>query len=509
MQLGLGGFNFFQRNDGAYVRADSGGYQILSNPRGISGIFHLVSMNDVLSGKISRQLFKDKIILIGYTATSVKDFHRNSYSSRLYQSPQKISGVELQASFLSQILSSALDGRPNIKVWPEAVEWIWIIIFSWVGANLSWQLLLPKKSIITILFIGINITGISYIAFIYQGWWLPVIPPIMALSGSAAMILFHLAHLREEWQKSTEFLQSVINAIPDPVFVKDKFHRHIVLNEAYGKLIGHPVEELLIKTDDELFPENEANVFLQQDELVFQSFQEQENEEYFTDAQGVTHIVATKRTLHQDSVGNLFIVGVIRDLTERKKMEENLKETAARLELDNAKLKLLGDALHHHANHDPLTGLPNRKQFYERLAQVIDWAKLNEQMVGLLFIDLNGFKAINDTLGHSIGDLVLKQVAQRLQRCLRGSDTVSRLGGDEFTVILPGIPGQLGASRVVDKIRDTINQPFKLENHMISVGTSIGISLYPLNAKDVDQLINNADQLCTKTRSSIRNNLNR
>ncbi|OZH54279.1 diguanylate cyclase [Hydrocoleum sp. CS-953] len=492
LQLGPAVFHRLKINDGAYIRADAGGYQFLVNPRKQDS-FHIVTMNDLLSGNISPKLFKDKIIIIGYTAISVKDLHLNSYSTRLFSSPQKISGVELHASFLSHILSSALDGRANIKVLPEPLEWLLIIVFSGIGANLSWKLLLPKKSILITLFIGISITGISYVSFIYGGWWLPVIPTIFSLSGSAAMIMFHLAHLREEWQKSTEFLQSVINAIPDPIFVKDKYHRRIVLNEAYGKFIGCSIDKLLIKTDYELFPPNEANIFWQQDELVFQTSQEQENEEYFTDAQGITHIIATKRTLHQDAAGNLFLVGVIRDITERKKMEENLKEAAARLELDNAQLKQLGDSLYHQAHHDPLTGLPNRKQFYECLSQAIEWANLNEKMVGLLFLDLNGFKAVNDTLGHAIGDLLLTEVAQRLQGCLRGSDTVSRLGGDEFTVILPGIPGKLGASRVAEKIRHTINQPFKLEDNTLSVGTSIGVSLYPLDSEDIDQLINHAD----------------
>ena len=493
LQLGLAVFHRLKRNDGAYIRVDAGGYQILANPRKISEGFHIVSMNDLLSGKITPNLFRDRIIIIGYTATSVKDFHRNSYSSSLFNAPKEVSGVELQASFLSQILSSALDGRVNIKFFPEPIEWLLIVAFSYLGANLSWQLLLPKKSIITILFISISLIGFSYIVFIDSGWWFPIIPSIFALSSSAVMIMFHLAHLKEEWQKSTEFFQSVINAIPDPIFVKDKYHRRIVLNEAYGKFIGYSVDDLLIKTDYELFPQNEANIFWQQDELVFRTNQQQENEEYFTDSRGITHIIATKRTLHQDAAGNLFLVGVIRDITERKKMEESLKETATRLKIDNDKLKLLGDSLHHQANHDPLTGLPNRKQFHERLSQAIECANMNEQMVGLLFLDLNGFKAVNDTLGHNIGDLLLKLVAQRLQGCLRGSDTVSRLGGDEFTVILPGIPGQLGASRVAEKIRNTINQPFKLEDHIVPVGTSIGISIYPLDGRDIDQLIHHAD----------------
>ncbi|MEB3339522.1 CHASE2 domain-containing protein [Okeania sp.] len=503
LQLGLAVFNRLKRNDGAYIRADVGGYQFLANPRK-TGSFDIVTMDDLLSGNITLDLFKNKIVLIGYTAPSVKDFHINSYSARLFTRPEKISGVELQANFLSQILSAALDGRTNIKVLPEPLEWLVIIIFSWVGANLNWKLLLPKKSILITLFISIGITGISYIAFIFNGWWLPIIPSIFSLGGSATMIMFHLAYLREEWQKSTEFLHSVINAIPDPIFVKDKHHRRIVLNEAYSKFIGYPVENLLIKNDYELFPVNEANIFWEQDELVFQTFQEQENEECFTDGQGVTHIIATKRTLHQDGAGNLFLVGVIRDITERKKMEENLKETAAKLKSDNAQLKKLGDSLQHQANHDPLTGLPNRKQFYERFTQIIEWANFNEKIVGLLFLDLNGFKAINDNFGHAIGDILLQLVSQRLQGCLRGGDIVSRLGGDEFTIILPGIPEEFEVSKVIEKICQTINQPFKIEGNTLSVGISIGVSFYPLNSQDVDQLIDQADNAMYKDKKRYK-----
>lgn len=342
------------------------------------------------------------------------------------------------------------------------------------------------------LFASSSLTGFCFLVFLW-GWWLPLVPPMMALAGSAIVITAHIAHLQEELKRSKEFLSKIINAIPDPVFVKDQHYRWIVLNQAYSKFLGYPLEDLLEKSDTDVFSPQEATVFRQQDQLVFRSEQEHEHEEAFTDQQGVTHHIATKRSLHKDAAGNLFLVGVIRDMTERKYMEDELKRTAAELIRSNAELKQSASRLRHLANHDVLTGLPNRKLFHERLGQSIAWAKENSQPVGLLFLDLDGFKLINDTQGHDVGDLLLKAIARRLKSCLRGSDTVSRLGGDEFTVILPAIPTAQDAARVAEKILTTLAKPFAIEGHAIFVTISIGISLYPPNGATVEALVKEAD----------------
>lgn len=149
------------------------------------------------------------------------------------------------------------------------------------------------------------------------------------------------------------------------------------------------------------------------------------------------------------------MVGVIRDLTERKLLEDELKRTAAELFRSNSELKLQEDHLRYLAYHDPLTGLPNRKLFAEQLQESVEWARNNKLLLGLLFVDLDGFKQVNDSLGHEIGDRLLMTVAQRLSNCLRGSDTVSRLGGDEFTAILRAIPKLEVAAIVAEKILAT------------------------------------------------------
>lgn len=186
-------------------------------------------------------------------------------------------------------------------------------------------------------------------------------------------------------------------------------------------------------------------------------------------------------------------MGVIHDITERKLMEEKLKRKAAQLYKSNNELKRKEDHLRYLAYHDPLTGLSNRKFFNEKLQESLAWAQNNNLLLGLLFIDLDGFKRVNDTLGHEIGDRLLVTVSQRLSNCLRGSDTVSRLGGDEFTVILRAIPQVQVASKVAEKILSTIKEPIVLDGYTTNVSASIGISIYPINSNDSETLIKQAD----------------
>lgn len=492
LQLGQGVFHPFQPNDGGYVRADSGGYQILGNFRRFNVEMQKISMTDVLAGNVPDDLMRDRIVLIGSTAVSLKDFFYTPLSAELVGSARPTSGVELHANIISQILSTALDGRSLLRVWPSALEWGWILVWAWIGASLSWKIRSPERSAIGILSAGGGLALVYYLAFL-GGWWIPLVPALLAMVGSAVMVTGYIAHLEEELKKSKEFLNSVINTIPDPIFVKDKRHRWIVLNEAYCRLIGHPLETLIEKSDYDFLPAHQATNFWQQDEQIFNTGLEQENEEELTNANGHTYLIATKRSLHRDAAGNKFLVGVIRDITQRKRVEEELKRTAAELVRSNAELRQTEDRLRRMAYHDPLTGLPNRKLFEERLIQALEWAQGHNQILALLFLDLDGFKSINDSYGHQMGDLLLKAVAQRLTGSLRGSDTVARLGGDEFVVLLPVIPGVADVKRVAEKILATLSQSFLLDGKTIPVTTSIGISLCPLNGNTLSSLIEKAD----------------
>ncbi|MEH2125581.1 CHASE2 domain-containing protein [Nostoc sp.] len=500
LQLGKAEFTRFEANDGAYVGADDRGYQILSNfpkPKCQSSSgefcsFRQVSMRDVLADKVKANLIKDRIILIGSTAPSLPDFVFIPYSSSLMGTAKPVPGIQLQAYFISELISAAVDGRPLLKVWPDLVEYLWVFVWSYLGAVTIWRIRHATRSLFSILVSCFVLTVSAYLAFLY-GWWIPLIPSLVCFGTSAIWMTSHIAHMQEEWKRSKEFLHHVINTIPDPIFVKNEQHQWIVLNEAYCRFIGYPNKFLIEKSDYDFFPKHEADVFRQQDDFVFRTQQPQEHEEEFTNADGQTHQIATKRSLHKDSAGNFFLVGVIRDITERKLMEEQLKRTAAELFRSNNELKLKEDHLRYLAYHDPLTGLSNRKFFAEQLYESLHWAQHNNLLLGLLFIDLDGFKQVNDTLGHEMGDRLLMTIAERLSNSLRASDTVSRLGGDEFTVILRAIPNVQIAAKVAEKILNSITKPIVLDSYTIRVSASIGISVYPYNTQDSETLMKQAD----------------
>jgi diguanylate cyclase (GGDEF)-like protein/PAS domain S-box-containing protein len=178
-------------------------------------------------------------------------------------------------------------------------------------------------------------------------------------------------------------------------------------------------------------------------------------------------------------VGSAFIddthregVAFVLDLTERKAAEHRIR---------------------YMADHDALTGLPNRALLQDRLKQALAHAHRNHEQVAVLFIDLDYFKHINDSLGHQIGDRLLQQVAQRLQHCVREDDSVARLGGDEFVLSLTLLNGSADAALVAQKALEALDAPFDCEGHELHVGGSVGISLYPDDGTDVETLMRTAD----------------
>ncbi|MBK4728407.1 CHASE2 domain-containing protein [Oxynema sp. CENA135] len=523
-RLGRATFNIFHENDGGYVRADDGGYQMLANfyvpPPGDSPAqtqgerparrgYLRVSLTEVLEDRVPQSWMRDRVVLIGSTTTSIKDFFDTPYTSSLLDPQEQVFGVELHANFLGQILSAALDGRPPyIRVWNDASEGLWILGWSVVGAAIACKWRSPLW-LLCALVCALGILGGSAFLWFLWGWWIPSIPPLITLLGSTGAIAANIAYqeekLKRAFAESKDFLNQIINTIPDPIFVKDKNHKWIVLNQAYCELVGQPLEALLDKSEYDFLDSEQAHNFWQQDELVLKSGEAHDHEEQFTDTRGFTHYLATKRSLHKDPAGNLFLVGVIRDITERKKMEEQLKQTARELANSYEELKLSQENLRHQAYHDSLTGLPNRKLFYERLNQALEWASFNNQLVAILFLDLDGFKTINDNFGHDIGNFVLEGVAKRLTGCLRSSDTVARLGGDEFTVILPGIPREQDVASVAQKIMRALLVPFIVEQSEIEVTTSIGISLYPLTSENADELTKQADEAMYRAKHRGKN----
>lgn len=182
--------------------------------------------------------------------------------------------------------------------------------------------------------------------------------------------------------------------------------------------------------------------------------------------------------------GSIVWHGFITDITERKNVEERIR---------------------HMAQYDTLTDLPNRALLSDRLQRALAAAKRDNSRLALLFLDFDKFKPINDSLGHAIGDVLLKQAAVRMQRCIRESDTIARIGGDEFVVLLPRIESEKDAEIVAEKIRLAIGEPFNTEGHTLEISASIGIAIYPEDGEDEIELTQNADLAMYHSKQSGRN----
>lgn len=195
--------------------------------------------------------------------------------------------------------------------------------------------------------------------------------------------------------------------------------------------------------------------------------------------------------------GDTFFVGTMHDISKRKEHEVQLQhahdELEARVKKRTEELANANELLSQQANFDALTGLANRYLFFDRLRQAIAQAKRHDYKLAILFIDLDGFKNINDSYGHNTGDKVLKKIAIRMQQCLRDEDTVARIGGDEFAIILNEVNEISTIRMVTEKILNTINQPLNLTDDNAPIGASIGISVYPDNNSSCKELLKQAD----------------
>jgi len=169
---------------------------------------------------------------------------------------------------------------------------------------------------------------------------------------------------------------------------------------------------------------------------------------------------------------------------------------------DITSVKLAEERVEYVAMHDPLTGLPSRRLFQDRLKQAIVHAQRNHTLAAVLYVDLDKFKPVNDTYGHEAGDAVLQEVAARLKSCLRASDTVARVGGDEFVVILPALASRPDAMPVAEKMVTSLCRPYSFGDRNFEVGASVGIAIYPRDARDLDTLLSNADKAMYTAKNS-------
>lgn len=295
-------------------------------------------------------------------------------------------------------------------------------------------------------------------------------------SGEAVNMVGVLRDITE--QKQTEvalrLADNVFRYTVEAIMVTDADEKILRINQAFTKITGYSSDEVIGKTPrqviksgrhDEKFYTELWSSLINNGSWIGEIWDKRKDGSEFPARHNMTAV--------RDDEGKVIqYMSVFLDVTEQKRAQERVEYLA---------------------QYDQLTSLPNRALFMDRLQHSIDRANRSNNKVGLMFIDLDGFKNVNDTLGHQAGDELLKHVAHRLLKSVRSEDTVARLGGDEFTLILEELHDADGAVVVANKVLQSVSEVINLSGNEVKVGASIGISLYPDDAKDVENLIKTSD----------------
>ncbi|WP_187287370.1 EAL domain-containing protein [Methylophaga frappieri] len=278
----------------------------------------------------------------------------------------------------------------------------------------------------------------------------------------------------QQTQTRLKLSDVAFNAASEGFLITDASRQVIAVNAAYVQITGFSESEVLGQ-----FPKLLDQTL--NDEVIFRKLWVDLNQ----------HGLWRGELLSRRKDGEIFSVYLSMSVVRN---EQQLPSHYVAVFTDISESKQAQLIIEHHANFDLLTGLPNRRLFNDRLAQEIRHAQRDKKKLCLLFLDLDRFKDINDTLGHDAGDELLQNMASRIQSCLRESDTVARLGGDEFTVILSGLEDVDNAVQIAQKIIDAIQQPLKIHNQAIRITTSIGLTVYPDDGATPGLLLQNADR---------------
>ena len=280
-----------------------------------------------------------------------------------------------------------------------------------------------------------------------------------------------------------EDLRGIIDALPNPIFVKDEQHRFVMLNEAMCELMGRPYKDLIGRTDHDFLPKEQADVFIGKDRIVLETGIENENEEFFTDGEGNLRIIITRKSRVRLSNGKRVVVGCISDITEFRRAEMQIR---------------------HNAEHDHLTNLANRALFCERLDEILARTDSGGLGTALLLIDLDGFKNLNDALGHAAGDNLLVQTGGVLLSLAGPDDVVARLGGDEFAIIHRAIHQPAAAAAIAATVTQRLSKPMFLGTRDVHISASVGIA-HVIGGEDRETVMRRADLALYRAKKEGRN----
>jgi diguanylate cyclase (GGDEF)-like protein/PAS domain S-box-containing protein len=392
----------------------------------------------------------------------MSDLMASLYGERLAGVEVRIfDGVEMSDQSLmydsARQRGGAVDGPPAI------VEYLVVAGRSWTMAlhfqpGFSTQAAKDKSQIIALGGLGLS----SLLALLT---WVLLTERTRAVATATRMT--------EELREAKNHFELIFDASPDGVVISWLEDNKIIdVNGGFTALTGYTRADVIGKSllDLHLWSDPEDRQHYLNELLDKGSCENLEVLLQRKDGQQVVGIVSAKIVSFKGYPG---VVGVIRDITGRKAAEQRIA---------------------HMAQHDTLTNLPNRALLGDRLRHAIAHARRHGTRMALMYIDLDRFKPVNDSLGHQVGDLLLKAVARRMQDSVRASDTVARIGGDEFVVLLPAIGDDRDALQVAEKVRAALNEPFRLAGgHVVSISSSTGIAIYPDHATDEIALAKCAD----------------
>jgi diguanylate cyclase (GGDEF)-like protein/PAS domain S-box-containing protein len=282
------------------------------------------------------------------------------------------------------------------------------------------------------------------------------------------------------------FASAIIENAGEGIVVYDRDLRYVVWNRSMEELTGLSAESVLGRTATDVFPHlREQGV----DEMIQRAMRGESvsspDIHYYVPGSSRSGWVSGVYRPHYDASGNIAgVIGLVRDITERKTAEQQIE---------------------YQAYHDALTGLANRRLFQEHLTLALALAGRRRRLVAVLFLDLDHFKLVNDTLGHTLGDALLREVGVRLKRAVREGDTVARVGGDEFTIVLQDLEKKEDAASVAQKVIRAVSEPVIIDGHRLYVTTSVGVTVFPDDGEDAETLLKNADNAVYRAKAQGRN----
>ena len=291
---------------------------------------------------------------------------------------------------------------------------------------------------------------------------------------------------RNYLQRQQALALKVFENAAEGIVIADQDARVQMVNPAFTAITGYQADEVVGRRMDVLRADAMPGQFYEQvwDDLVHRG---QWTGEYLN------------RRKSGEAYPEWLTINILRD-------EKGRPANYLAVFYDITEFKRGHELIRYQAHHDALTGLPNRVLFQDRVHQALAHADRHHLQAAVLFLDLDEFKAVNDTLGHDQGDRLLQEVADRLQSCVRGQDTVARLGGDEFVMILQELSGEAGAARVAGEILEALGKPFELAGRSVTVSASVGVAFYPNDGVDPEELLSAADLAMYRAKQGGRNN---